>query len=88
MVDESTAFLGGIDICFNRYDDSRYLVVDPEEETFPGRDYSNFGRVGESNGPAHEAVVDRTKLPRMPWHDIAMALDGLAAKGNEFLYCN
>eukprot|EP01088_Endostelium_zonatum_P019194 TRINITY_DN6502_c0_g1_i1.p1 TRINITY_DN6502_c0_g1~~TRINITY_DN6502_c0_g1_i1.p1 ORF type:complete len:1166 (-),score=298.89 TRINITY_DN6502_c0_g1_i1:43-3540(-) len=80
VVDEEIAFLGGIDLCYSRYDDSRYLVVDNDESTFPGRDYSNLNIIGEENGNPLQAVIDREKLPRMPWHDIHMQIDGAAAR--------
>ena len=37
VVDEEVAFLGGIDLCYTRYDDERYIIVDPKGETYPGR---------------------------------------------------
>ncbi len=37
VIDEEVAFVGGLDLCYNRYDDSRYLLADPNGKTFPGR---------------------------------------------------
>ena len=34
---------------------------------------------GESNGKAWDEQIDRTKQPRMPWHDVHMCVDGTAA---------
>jgi len=79
VIDDQIAFVGGIDLGYSRYDDDRYLVVDPELQVYPGRDYSNFCLAGETNGEPDDNVIDRTKIPRMPWHDIAMAVDGWAA---------
>jgi phospholipase D1/2 len=79
VVDEDTAFVGGIDLCFGRYDDSLYRLTDPKEEVFPGRDYQNSGYHGESNGPAHVPLVDRQRVPRLPWHDVAVRLCGAVA---------
>jgi len=37
VIDEEVAFLGGIDLCYNRYEDSRYLIADHDGFIFPGR---------------------------------------------------
>jgi phospholipase D1/2 len=74
------AFLGGIDLCYNRYEDSRYLIADHDGFIFPGRDYGNLNFAGEANGKPLENVLDRKTTPRMPWHDIHMMVDGDAAR--------
>ncbi len=81
VIDEEIAFLGGIDLCYGRYEDSRYLVTDPNQTVYPGRDYQNVNHVTEANGPALVEVVDRSKMPRMPWHDIQIKVEGLCAYG-------
>uniref|UniRef100_A0A6B2KZ92 phospholipase D n=1 Tax=Arcella intermedia TaxID=1963864 RepID=A0A6B2KZ92_9EUKA len=82
VIDEEIATLGGIDLAYGRYETNDYPLTDPDEDLFPGRDYMNSNwDVGESNGPTHEPTIpDRSKMHRMPWHDIQMAVDGLAAK--------
>jgi phosphatidylserine/phosphatidylglycerophosphate/cardiolipin synthase-like enzyme/Ca2+-binding EF-hand superfamily protein len=82
VVDDAAAFVGGVDLCYNRYDDERYLLLDPESRWFPGRDYSNLHFAGESNGPSAEDVIDRRQLPRMPWHDIHMLVSGASVPGD------
>jgi hypothetical protein len=42
VVDDEIAFLGGIDLCYGRYDDSNYPLTDPEGKNFPGRYVSSF----------------------------------------------
>jgi len=79
VIDDVLAFVGGIDLCFNRYEDSSYEILDLLESKFPGRDYSNLNYAGEYNGPTHDQVLDRKIYPRMPWHDIHMQADGEAA---------
>jgi phospholipase D1/2 len=37
VIDEKVAFVGGIDLCYGRYDDERYLLTDIDEKVFPGR---------------------------------------------------
>lgn len=41
VIDQHTAFIGGIDLCFGRYDNSEHRLLDPESSWFPGKDYSN-----------------------------------------------
>jgi hypothetical protein len=41
VIDEEVAFVGGVDLCYNRYDDSRYLLADHDASVFPGR-YKSF----------------------------------------------
>lgn len=37
VIDQQYAFVGGIDLCFMRYDDDEFTLVDLEGEKFPGR---------------------------------------------------
>lgn len=36
VIDQQYAFVGGIDLCFMRYDDDEFTLVDFEGEKFPG----------------------------------------------------
>lgn len=50
-------------------------------QMFPGKDYSNpriqdFFRLDEP----YEEMYDRSKTPRMPWHDVAMQIVGQPAR--------
>lgn len=82
VIDDAVAFVGGIDLCFGRYDNGKYSVTDLQKEVYPGRDYVNScrGSNSESNGPAMEEILDRKTVPRMPWHDVMMQCDGPVAK--------
>lgn len=69
-VDQWLAFIGGLDMCFGRYDDTTHPVHDysVEKATWPGKDYSNplvkdFVRVHKPD----EELIDRHTTPRMPW---------------------
>ncbi|DBA00006.1 TPA: hypothetical protein N0F65_002009 [Lagenidium giganteum] len=85
-VDQSLAFVGGLDICFGRYDHSGHPLSDVggdklEDQTWPGKDYSNpitkdFVRV---NKP-FEDLIDRCSQPRMPWHDVHCSISGPAVQ--------
>lgn len=99
VVDNMMAFVGGVDLCFGRWDDPCHSLTDdkltgfevdlPEGVTrnaeqcqmWPGKDYSN-PRVQDfyALDRPYEEMYDRTKVPRMPWHDIAMQIVGQPAR--------
>lgn len=75
-IDDSIAFIGGIDLCYGRWDNDAYAVTDPTSQLYYGRDYCNFSKVGEMNGPTSQCTVDRKTTPRMPWYDCMAMLTG------------
>ena len=96
IVDHDIAFIGGIDLCFGRWDTPQHPIADdkptgfePQDrpkdaehcQLFPGKDYSNprvqdFFKLHEP----YEEMYDRGRVPRMPWHDIAMQVVGQPAR--------
>ncbi|KAM7279849.1 hypothetical protein ACFE04_006983 [Oxalis oulophora] len=77
IVDYHICFIGGLDLCFGRYDTSEHKVSDNPALIWPGKDYYN-PRESEPNSweDAMKDEVDRGKYPRMPWHDVHCALWG------------
>ena len=96
IIDHMVAFVGGIDLCFGRWDTPQHTVVDdkltgfelseaPKDadhcQLWPGKDYSN-PRVQDfyALDKPYEEMYDRAKVPRMPWHDIHMQIVGQPAR--------
>jgi phospholipase D1/2 len=96
VVDHTVAFVGGIDLCFGRYDTPQHTLVDDKPTGFepndnpkdadhcqvwPGKDYSN-PRIQDfyALNKPYEEMYDRMRIPRMPWHDISMQVVGQPAR--------
>lgn len=96
VVDHTVAFVGGLDLCFGRWDTPQHSVSDdkltgfeqadmPKDadhcQLWPGKDYSN-PRVQDfyALDKPYEEMYDRTVVPRMPWHDISMQIVGQPAR--------
>ncbi|XP_021721568.1 phospholipase D zeta 1-like [Chenopodium quinoa] len=77
IVDYQVCFIGGLDLCFGRYDTLEHKVSDDPPAIWPGKDYYN-PRESEPNSweDAIKDQLDRTAYPRMPWHDVHCALFG------------
>lgn len=77
IIDHHVCFLGGLDLCFGRYDSPEHRVHDCPSSIWPGKDYYN-PRESEPNSweDTMKDELDRQKFPRMPWHDVHCALWG------------
>ncbi|KAL2603923.1 hypothetical protein AAZV13_09G038800 [Glycine max] len=77
IIDNHICFIGGLDLCFGRYDTSEHKVGDFPPLTWPGKDYYN-PRESEPNSweDTMKDELEREKYPRMPWHDVHCALWG------------
>ncbi|CAD8096905.1 unnamed protein product [Paramecium primaurelia] len=78
VVDGTVGFMGGLDLCFGRMDTQQHLLsdLDVRRQFWPGIDYANnrmkdFENVHKSG----ESQINRSD-PRMPWHDIAVKVNG------------
>lgn len=88
VIDQAIAFMGGLDACFGRWDTPQHVLVDdpdPDsdepEHIWPGKDYSNprildFHTLNKPD----DDMYDRSKIPRMPWHDVGMQVVGQPAR--------
>ncbi|KAI8640960.1 hypothetical protein BD408DRAFT_444667 [Parasitella parasitica] len=86
VVDNRLAFIGGLDLCFGRYDTHSHSLSDypadgHDREVFPGQDYSN-PRVKDFVNVAQfdKTLVDKKVTPRMPWHDVTLGVVGPIAR--------
>ena len=85
IIDQIIGYVGGLDLCWGRYDTNDHPINEPVSGTdnpeylFPGIDYSNarirdFDKVGEYLKESSE----RGKEARMPWHDVHCRIIGPA----------
>lgn len=82
VIDYDMAFIGGLDLCFGRWDYRQHPLADvhphgAENEVFPGQDFNNnrildFQKVEDWKGND----LSKADFGRMPWHDVAMGLVG------------
>lgn len=76
IVDQEIGFMGGLDICYGRWDNSQHLLTDPGD-LWDGCDYNNY-KTKDIYEPRKykESNLNRNFQPRMPWHDIALQFRG------------
>eukprot|EP01080_Neovahlkampfia_damariscottae_P009934 gene9934-2255_t len=81
IIDQNIAFVGGLDIAYNRWDDENYSLFDHENKFIPGMDYVNpMISSGKSVGDNLKSFLKRDRDPRMPWRDIHTMVSGLSAR--------
>ncbi|KAK9314362.1 hypothetical protein V1522DRAFT_430399 [Lipomyces starkeyi] len=96
IVDHVIAFIGGLDLCFGRWDTPQHVLTDNKPTGFDrgsrvdfgqdtqlwvGKDYSN-ARVQDfyELHKPYDDMYDRAQVPRMPWHDVHMQIVGQPAR--------
>ncbi|KAI9461871.1 hypothetical protein F5148DRAFT_1214478 [Russula earlei] len=82
VVDNHRACIGGLDICFGRWDTQNHPLADVHptdfsRTLFPGQDYNN-ARVTDFRDVNNyvSETISVLETPRMPWHDVHMTIDG------------
>ncbi|EME48297.1 hypothetical protein DOTSEDRAFT_168035 [Dothistroma septosporum NZE10] len=82
VIDYDTAFIGGLDLCFGRWDNRQHVLADAhpsgvQNEIFPGQDFNNNRIMDfQSVQDWKSNEVSKADYGRMPWHDVAMGLIG------------
>ena len=83
VIDQTVAFVGGIDIALMRYDDHSHRLQDGakgDQGLWKWNDYQNIRYVDFHDVQNNQKdVVHRACVPRQPWRDIACQLWGAAA---------
>ena len=82
LIDGRTAFMGGLDLCYGRWDTYQHSIADAHPGDlgniiFPGQDFNN-ARIMDFQDVRHweHNKLDRTKSSRMGWTDVALCLTG------------
>jgi phospholipase D1/2 len=82
LIDGETAFMGGLDLCFGRWDTNAHPIADAhpgdlDQIVFPGQDYNNARIMDFKNVQDWESnKLDRRKNSRMGWSDLSVSLTG------------
>ena len=76
IIDQKCAFMGGLDLCFGRWDNQKHYLHN-NEKLWKGADYCNF-RISDIYVPRNfiRSNLNEMTQPRMPWHDIAIQIRG------------
>lgn len=82
VIDFALAFIGGLDLCFGRWDNRQHPLSDVHpagvsNEMFPGQDFNN-NRIMDfkSVDDWKSNELSKADYGRMPWHDVAMGVIG------------
>lgn len=82
VIDNHRACIGGLDICFGRWDTQNHPLADAHptdfsRTLFPGQDYNNARIADFKNVSSYVSeTISVVESPRMPWHDVHMTIDG------------
>ncbi|KAF2087356.1 phospholipase D/nuclease [Saccharata proteae CBS 121410] len=82
LIDGHIAFMGGIDLCYGRWDTNQHSIADAhpgdlDRIIFPGQDYNN-ARIMDFQDVSNwqNNKLNRTMNSRMGWSDLSMCLSG------------
>ncbi|KAF2817639.1 phospholipase D/nuclease [Mytilinidion resinicola] len=86
LVDGQITFMGGLDLCYGRWDTNQHSIADAhpgnlDDIVFPGQDYNN-ARIMDFQDVYHwqNNKLDRTTSSRMGWSDVSLSLSGPVVK--------
>eukprot|EP00750_Incisomonas_marina_P033664 INCI9926.3.p1 GENE.INCI9926.3~~INCI9926.3.p1 ORF type:complete len:1575 (+),score=249.58 INCI9926.3:64-4788(+) len=87
VVDNSAAFVGGIDLCYGRFETPDYTLKDLDGKWYPGHSFKNPQLELEGGNPKSHidepfltpVQMDRHHHWRMPWNDVHSCVTGKAA---------
>lgn len=82
LIDGETAFMGGLDLCYGRWDTNQHNIADVHPGdlnriVFPGQDYNN-ARIMDFQDVSNwqNNKLDREASSRMGWSDVALSMNG------------
>jgi phospholipase D1/2 len=82
LIDGRTAFMGGLDLCYGRWDTNQHSIADAHpgdlnKIVFVGQDYNN-SRIMDFQDVVHwqNNKLDRTQNSRMGWTDVSICITG------------
>ncbi|KAJ4289238.1 hypothetical protein N0V90_011580 [Kalmusia sp. IMI 367209] len=82
VIDYALAFIGGLDLCYGRWDEKQHPLADVhpsgvQNEIFPGQDFNNNRIMDfQSVDDWKSNQLSKAEYGRMPWHDVAMGVIG------------
>ncbi|KAF1949542.1 phospholipase-like protein PldA [Byssothecium circinans] len=82
VIDYDLAFIGGLDLCYGRWDNKQHPLADVhpsgvQNEIFPGQDFNNNRIMDfQSVDDWKSNQLSKAEYGRMPWHDVAMGVIG------------
>lgn len=82
VIDYAMAFIGGLDLCYGRWDEKQHPLADVhpsgvQNEIFPGQDFNNNRIMDfQSVEDWKSNQLSKAEYGRMPWHDVAMGVIG------------
>ena len=81
IIDQKIAFVGGLDLCWGRYDTNKHPIVEEENKThkyyYPGADYVNERKIDMHDVDKFDKEqLNRNEMPRMAWHDVHTMVKG------------
>lgn len=76
LIDQKIAFVGGLDICYGRWDNPDHSLTN-DKNLWSGADFCNL-RITDIYFPRNFMMcsLDPRTQPRMPWHDVAVQIRG------------